>query len=159
MKPVMMRFVICFMVTVPSDSQNFTLIYTRWLYMKDIRDYLLAKPEALEGYPFRLDVAVYKVKGKMFATLSARDGIANMNLKCDPEEAVMLRDIFEAVKPGYHMNKSHWNTIILDFSMPDGEIKRMVDNSYSLVLKKLTRVQRSHLELHYTAEELYALRE
>jgi predicted DNA-binding protein (MmcQ/YjbR family) len=67
--------------------------------------YLLNKPEALEDYPFYPDVAVFKVKGKMYATLSVDDGIARMNLKCDPEQALTLRFFFDGVKPGYHMNK------------------------------------------------------
>ena len=70
-----------------------------------------------------------------------------MNLKCDPEEAFHLRDIFEAVIPGYHMNKTHWNTIILDSSIPKGEIQRMMDNSYALVVKSLTKAQKLKLDL------------
>jgi predicted DNA-binding protein (MmcQ/YjbR family) len=121
------------------------------------RKYFLGKPEAGEDFPFYPDVAVFKVKGKMFATLSSEDGLARCNLKCDPDEAVMLRDIFDAVKPGYHMNKRHWNTVLLDGSIPAGELERMIDNSYALVVKKLTRVQRQALELQYRPEALYGL--
>ena len=101
--------------------------------------YLLGKPEALEDYPFYPDVLVPKVRGKMFATLSENDGIAEMNLKCDPDEALALRDIFSAVNPGYHMNKKHWNTVVLDGSIPDNEIRRMIDNSYLLVVGNLPK--------------------
>ena len=103
------------------------------------KDYLLGKPEAMEDYPFYPDVLVPKVRGKMFATLSERNGIAEMNLKCDPDEAQALRDIFPAVKPGYHMNKKHWNTVMLDGSMPVNEIRRMIDNSYLLVVRNLPK--------------------
>ena len=104
---------------------------------KQAKDYLLSKPEAEEDYPFYPDVLAPKVRGKMFATLSERNGIAEMNLKCDPDEALALRDIFSAVRPGYHMNKKHWNTVTLDGSMPVNEIRRMIDNSYLLVVKNL----------------------
>ncbi|EPJ46002.1 MAG: hypothetical protein OFPII_23420 [Osedax symbiont Rs1] len=126
------------------------------------RNYLLSRPEAWEDFPFGPDVAVFKVKDRMFATLGLRTepGVTakttNMNLKCDPEEALMLRDIFSAVKPGYHMNKRHWNTIIFDGSLPIGEIQRMVDRSYALVVKGMTKKKRASLELHYSAEQLYA---
>ncbi len=109
------------------------------------RAYLLAKPEAIEDFPFGPDVAVFKVAGKMFATLSTHKGIAQMNLKCDPYEALALRDIFDAVIPGYHMNKKHWNTVILNHSIPEGEIKRMMDNSYQLVVKGLPKSLRDAL--------------
>ena len=123
---------------------------------KKTRQYLLRKPEATEDFPFGPDVRVIKVFGKMFATLSYRqDGVANMNLKCDPFEAMMLRDVFPGVIPGYHMNKAHWNTVMLDGSIPAGEIERMIDNSYSLVAKKLKRSERHFLETRYAIEKLY----
>jgi predicted DNA-binding protein (MmcQ/YjbR family) len=109
----------------------------------DARSYVLGKPEAKEDYPFYPDVLVPKIRGKMFATLSKTDGVGEMNLKCDPDEALALRDIFASVRPGYHMNKKHWNTIILDGSIPENEIKRMIDNSYLLVVMKLPKLQRS----------------
>ncbi|MFN3237159.1 MAG: MmcQ/YjbR family DNA-binding protein [Pseudomonadales bacterium] len=128
--------------------------------MQLIREYLLSKPEAWEDYPFRLDVAVFKIRKKMFATLSeggarGSEDCWQMNLKCDPEQALMLRDVFPAVIPGYHMNKTHWNTVLLDGSMPQGEIERMIDHSYSLVVRSLPKVERQRLELHHTAQALY----
>jgi predicted DNA-binding protein (MmcQ/YjbR family) len=121
--------------------------------------YLLSKPEALIDYPFGDDVKVFKVKNKMFATLSLGTGNEKdtaakmkgyycMNLKCASEEAVMLRDIFPAVIPGYHMNKSAWNSIILDGSIPKGEIERMMDNSYMLVVGKMTKKDQQSVLLH-----------
>jgi len=124
------------------------------------KKYLLSKPESMEDCPFGVDVLVPKIKGKMFATLaygkmSAKDDIAQMNLKCDPNQAFELRDLFKAVIPGYHMNKKHWNTVILDGSIPQGEIERMIDHSYTLVVKKLKKIEREALELSYGKEVLY----
>ena len=123
--------------------------------------YLLSKPEATLEYPFGDDVKVFKVKHKMFATLSlgkmgkgGKGGDTSdtvdwwMNLKCDADEAVMLRDIFSAVIPGYHMNKKLWNTIILDGSIPHGEIERMMDNSFMLVVSKMTKKDQQSLIFH-----------
>ncbi|REL28439.1 MmcQ/YjbR family DNA-binding protein [Thalassotalea euphylliae] len=123
------------------------------------RAYLLAKPETIKDFPFGEDVEVYKVKGKMFATLSLGkgnekgtdgklEGYYCMNLKCDPEEAVMLRDIFDSVIPGYHMNRALWNTVILDGSIPQGEIERMIDNSFKLVVAKMTKKDQQSLLIH-----------
>ena len=127
---------------------------------KSAKTYLLSKPATIEDYPFGAEVLVPKVKGKMFATLSLnsnKDGIlvAHMNLKCDPNHAFELRDIFPSVIPGYHMNKKHWNSVILDGSIPVGEIERMIDHSYTLVVKKLKKVEREALELGYGKEVLY----
>ncbi len=113
------------------------------------RQYLLGKPEALEDYPFGPDVAVMKVRGKMFATLSTFEGEGRMNLKCDPDQALALRDIFAAVQPGYHMNKKHWNTVCLDGSIPQGELERMIDHSYSLVLIGLPKAERDAMAIRH----------
>lgn len=110
--------------------------------------YLLEKPYSKMDYPFGSDVEVYKVKNKMFATLAIgkmgkgdKEGNTHwwMNLKCDPEEAIFLRDFFPAVIPGYHMNKRLWNTVILDGSIPQSEIERMIDHSFMLVVNKLPK--------------------
>lgn len=119
------------------------------------RTYMLSRPEAWEDFPFYPHIAVMKVRNKMFATLSVENDIARMNLKCDPAEAQMLRDIFSAVLPGYHMNKRHWNTVVLDGSIPAGELERMIDRSYGLVVKGMPRKERLPLELRYGCEVLY----
>lgn len=119
------------------------------------REYLLNKPSAREDYPFGPDVMVAKVKGKMFATLSMSDGVANMNLKCDPLHAQELRDLFSSVKAGYHMNKLHWNTVLLDNTIPPGELARMIDHSYGLVVKNLKKTERQQLELSFGPDTLY----
>lgn len=128
------------------------------------KKYLLSKPGALEDYPFGPDVMVPKIKGKMFATLAMRNdtdsnpayrSCARINLKCNPDEVMALRDIFEAVQPGYHMNKTHWNTVILDGSIPVSEIQRMIDRSFGLVVKGLKKADRVALELKYGEDALY----
>ena len=119
------------------------------------KTYLSSRPEGLEDYPFGPDTAVFKVKGKVYALLMEKGGDARVNLKCDPDEAFALRDIFEAVIPGYHMNKKHWNTVILNGTIPKGEIERMIDQSYGLVVKGLKKTERQWLELRYSNEQLY----
>ena len=119
------------------------------------RSYLLSRPETIEDSPFGPDVAVFKIKGKMFATLGIEKGVARTNLKCDPDEAQALRDIFSGVLPGYHMNKKHWNTVLLDGSVPDFEIERMMDRSYGLVVKGLRKVEREALLLAFGEHEIY----
>jgi predicted DNA-binding protein (MmcQ/YjbR family) len=123
----------------------------------DVEQFLLSKPETSLYYPFGDDVKVFRVKKKMFATIAhgstAKSAKVNdeakthfwMNLKCDPDEAVMLRDIFPAIIPGYHMSKTQWNTIILDGSIPQGEIERMMDNSYQLVVSKMTKKEQASI--------------
>jgi predicted DNA-binding protein (MmcQ/YjbR family) len=125
------------------------------LNYEQTRQYLLGKPEAFEDFPFGPQVAVIKIGAKMFATLVKNEGGTNMNLKCDPHEALILRDIFSAVKPGYHMNKRHWNTVLLDGSIPRGEIERMVDNSYALVVLGMRNADRQALEIRHGKAALY----
>ena len=122
---------------------------------EEARKYFLSRPDAIEDFPFRFDIHVFKIRKKMFGTLSYRDRMGYINLKCDPEEAMVLRDVFEAVRPGYHMNKAHWNTVTLDGSIPSGEIERMIDRSYGLVVRKLRKTERIALEIKYGLEEVY----
>jgi len=116
--------------------------------------YLLAKPEAEECYPFGPEAAVFKVMNKVYAILGEENGIGRLNLKCDPIEAIQLRDVFESVIPGYHMNKKHWNTLILDGSIPSGEVQRQIDNSFGLIYKGLKKTERSYLERLYPLDQL-----
>ena len=101
------------------------------------QEYLLQKHQAKENFPSGPDVAVYKVCHKMFATLTNDAGLARINLKCDPEKAVALREQHPAIQPGYHMNKKHWNTVFLDGSLSDAEIRELIDHSYDLVINNL----------------------
>jgi predicted DNA-binding protein (MmcQ/YjbR family) len=100
-----------------------------------LRDYCLSKPHATEGFPFGEDTLVFKVSGRIFA-LANLDGELSVNLKCDPQLALELREIYSSVTPGYHMNKKHWNTINLDGSVPDKEIFSWIDHSYDLITRK-----------------------
>lgn len=122
----------------------------------DLRTYLLSKPEAEEDFPFGPETAVFRVQGKLFALLGERNGVVSVNLKCDPERAIGLRDLFAAVTPGYHMNKRHWNTVLDDSSIPVGELQRMVDHSYALVVRGLTKSQRLGLQARHGKTALYA---
>ena len=104
-----------------------------------------AKPGAVEDYPFGDDVAVFKVAGRMFALVPLGGTPGNISLKCDPELAVALRGRHAGVTPGYHLNKRHWNTVVLDGSVPGGEVLELIDHSYDLVVARLTRAQRDQL--------------
>lgn len=97
-----------------------------------LREYCVGKVNVTEGFPFGDDTLVFKVKGKIFA-LANLDGETRINLKCDPEYAIELRERHPCVIPGYHMNKKLWNTIIIDGSVPDKTIKEWIDHSYNLV--------------------------
>ena len=112
---------------------------------QDCREHCLMQLQSSEDFPFGPDIYVYKVAGKIFAILSETAGVARVNLKCDPAEAIMLRDIFPAITPGYHMNKQHWNTLLLDGSVPENEIKRQIEHSYQLVVKSLPKARRPQL--------------
>jgi predicted DNA-binding protein (MmcQ/YjbR family) len=107
--------------------------------LEDFREFCLTKPEATEGTPFGEDRLVFKVGGKMFALASLDDVPPRVNLKCDPERALDLRDRYEEVQPGYHMNKKHWNTIELSGGIPEAELRRMIDHSYDLVVARLPK--------------------
>lgn len=107
--------------------------------LADFREYCLAKPGATEGTPFGGTVLVFKVGGKMFALVSLDEIPTTANLKCDPDLALELRDRFEQVRPGYHMNKKHWNTVELESGVPDAELRKMIDHSYELVVRQLPK--------------------
>ena len=101
------------------------------------REYCLSKAGALEETPFGPDTLVFKVGGKIFALASLDEIPARANLKCDPDLALELRDRYEQVTPGYHMNKKHWNTVAIDSGIPGNEVRKMVDHSYDLIAKRI----------------------
>lgn len=113
--------------------------------LNTLRAILLQKPAATEELPFGPEVLVFKVKGKMFALVPWEDPAPSISLKCDPGEALFLRDIYPAVQPGYHLNKRHWNTITLDGSVPEPELLRLIDDSYRLVVQGLPKGEREAL--------------
>src|SRR5438132_14328859 len=107
--------------------------------LEEVREYCLAKGGVTEGTPFGATLLVFKVAGKPFA-LAALDEIpATVNLKCDPDVALELRDRYEQVRPGYHMNKKHWNTVEISSGVPDTELRRMIDHSFELVVQNLPK--------------------
>lgn len=104
---------------------------------KSVEDYILTMPNSFLDYPFGKDVAVYKVgskeEGKMFALISEGKTPVRLSLKCDPQLSTLLREKYEEVMPGYHLNKKHWNTIILSGQLPWEEVQGLIRHSYQLV--------------------------
>ena len=113
---------------------------------EQLRKFILDKKGAYEDYPFGPTAIVFKVMGKMFALLPVDESSKRINLKCEPELALHFRAAYNSVQPGYHMNKKHWNSVILDGSLPDSILKTMIDDSYNLVVKGLKKSDRSQLE-------------
>lgn len=109
-----------------------------------LRDYCLAKPGVEETFPFDADTLVFKVMGKMYALLPLENG-DRVNLKCDPDRAVELREEWEEIQPGYHMSKKHWNTVMLRGRLPSELVFELVDHSYDLVVKSLKKADREKL--------------
>ncbi|TYB40162.1 MmcQ/YjbR family DNA-binding protein [Actinomadura chibensis] len=105
----------------------------------------LAKRGSAEDYPFGDGVAVFKVAGRMFALVSLGDAPGSVSLKCDPDRADELRARHAAITPGYHLNKRHWNTVVLDGSVPDDELLELIDQSYELVVAGLPKARRAEL--------------
>ncbi|MDB5168749.1 MAG: hypothetical protein JWO41_105 [Candidatus Saccharibacteria bacterium] len=100
---------------------------------KEVEDYILSMPNAVREYPFGEDVAVYKVNDKMFALITEGKDPVQISLKCDPNLAVVLREKYDEVMPGYHLNKKHWNTLVLSGQMPWEEVQDLIRLSYRLV--------------------------
>ncbi|GAA2803330.1 MmcQ/YjbR family DNA-binding protein [Saccharopolyspora taberi] len=113
---------------------------------KQLRDACLALTGAGEEFPFDESNSVFKVAGKMFA-ISRLDGTPlRVSLKCDPDFAVQLRMTYPAITAGYHLNKRHWNTVVLDGSVPDDLVLDLIEDSYDLVVAKLPRREREKLQ-------------
>lgn len=113
--------------------------------MADVRAALLAKPAAEETYPFDTVTLVAKVAGKMFALLASDSAPVQLSLKVDPDFGDLLRATYPAIQPGYHLNKRHWVTLTLDGSLPPGLVQELIDGSYDLVVRGLTRAERARL--------------
>lgn len=109
---------------------------------KEITEYFLTKKGAWLDYPFDDVTAVFKVGKKMFSLISAESNPVTVNLKCEPELALDLREVYEDIIPGYHMNKKHWNTVNIQGNLPEEEIKKLIDMSYELVVKSLPKKER-----------------
>jgi predicted DNA-binding protein (MmcQ/YjbR family) len=112
--------------------------------IEEVRDYCLLKSGAEETFPFGESTSVMKVGGKIFALINL-EGLASVNLKCDPIKAVELRESFPSIMPGYHMNKRHWNTVLLDGSLSRELICLMLDQSYELIFQSLPEKTKSEI--------------
>jgi predicted DNA-binding protein (MmcQ/YjbR family) len=105
--------------------------------VEEIREYVLQKNDVTEGFPFGENTLVFKVNGMIFLLMSLMSNSVQFNVKCDPAKAIALRDEYpENILPGYHMNKKHWNTVIVAGKLNSILLKEMIDDSYSLVIKK-----------------------
>ena len=117
------------------------------MHVESIRNYCLLKPAVSEGFPFDETTLVFKVAGKMFALFRLEQQPIEINLKCDPEKALSLREEYNGVKPGYHMSKKHWNTITIDGELSKIMVNALIDHSYELVVSKLTKKLRMEFDL------------
>ncbi len=115
------------------------------IYLDNLINYCLAKEAAEESYPFDATTLVVKVLGKMFCLIPTDTDELKINLKCDPEYAIELREQYESVRPGYHMNKKHWNTVTIDGELKDALVYDLIDHSYDLVLKSLPKKIRAQI--------------
>lgn len=113
--------------------------------IEDIREYCLTKKGVSEGFPFDESVLVFKVLGKIFLLTSLDAPELTINLKCDPLKAIELREAYESVKPGYHMNKKHWNTVQVNGELSNQLIYDLINHSYDLVVKGLPKSKRDQL--------------
>ena len=107
--------------------------------IETLRDYCLSKPDTEETLPFGPDTIVYKVGGKVFLLTGLDSEDLRFNVKCDPEKALELREEYPCVVPGWHMNKKHWNTIVVDGSVSTKQLKEWIDHSYDLVAGSLSK--------------------
>jgi len=115
------------------------------MHIETLREYCLSKKAVTEDFPFGETTLVFRVKEKIFLLVSLDADPLQFNAKCDPEKAMELREAYDAVKPGYHMNKKHWNTIIIDGSISSKLIKEMIDDSYNLIVQSLPKKIRDDL--------------
>ncbi|OFY69002.1 MAG: MmcQ-like protein [Bacteroidetes bacterium RBG_13_42_15] len=110
--------------------------------IEEIRDYCISKPEVTESFPFNDTALVFKVAGKMFALLDLSEDNRGLTLKCDPELANELREQYPGVTPAWHFNKKHWNTVMINGTLPDWLIREWIDHSYNMVISKLPEGKR-----------------
>lgn len=114
--------------------------------IENITDYCLSKTGAIEDFPFDAETLVFKVGGKMFALIPLEKIPLQINLKCDPEKAVELREEYENIQPGWHMSKSYWNTITVDGNIRWINLKEWIDHSYDEVVKGLSKKEKEKLK-------------
>ena len=116
--------------------------------LEKLEKILLLKTASLKEFPFGDDVMVFKVMNKMFALIASKDDVLRVTLKADSNDAIAYREIYSCVTAGYHMNKKYWNTIVIDGTMEDEILIDMIDESYNLVVTKLTKLERNKLSLY-----------
>lgn len=104
--------------------------------IETLREYVLQKPDVTEGFPFGDTVVVFKVNDKMFLLVPLDTEQLQFNAKCDPDHAIELREQYDCIYPGFHMNKKHWNTVIVDGTIKNNQLLELVDESYHLVAAK-----------------------
>jgi len=113
--------------------------------IETLREYCLFKNAVTEDFPFGESTLVFRVKNKIFLLVALDTDPLQFNAKCDPEKAVELREEYDAIRPGYHMNKKHWNTVIIDGSIPTRLLKEMIDDSYDLIIQSLPKKSKEEL--------------
>ena len=113
--------------------------------IEELRDYVLSLKNVEEGFPFGEDTLVFKTNNKIFLLVSLSSSPLQFNAKCDPEKAIELREEFSCILPGYHMNKKHWNTVIVDGRLSTALLKEMIDDSYNLIVQSLPKKTREEL--------------
>jgi len=113
--------------------------------IEEVRDYCLSKKGATEDFPFDEVSLVIKVGGKMFALISLDAEEKNVALKCDPEYAIELREKYEGIRPAWHFNKKHWNNVFLESDVSEKNIKELIDHSYEMVLKGMSKKLRDEI--------------
>lgn len=113
--------------------------------IETLREYCISKKAVTEDFPFGESTLVFRVKNKIFLLVSLDANPLQFNAKCEPEKAVELREQYDAIQPGYHMNKKHWNTVVINGSIPSALIKEMIDDSYNLIVQSLPKKSREEL--------------
>ena len=114
--------------------------------IEELREYCLSKKGVEECFPFDEETLVFKVMGKMFLLTGIDSKPVEFNVKCDPDKAIALRETYKCVKPGYHMNKKHWNTVDFEGSLEERLLRHLIDHSYEQVVKSLKKAEKEALE-------------
>lgn len=128
------------------SASPFQLKTSKKMNIEEFREYCLSKKGVEETFPFGEDTLVFKVMGKIFAITGLDSAEFAVNLKCDPGRAIELREQHPEVRPGWHMNKQHWNTVEFETGLADGFLRELVDHSYELVVNSLPKKKRAELE-------------
>ena len=115
--------------------------------IEDLREYCVAKPFTTEGFPFDETTLVFKVMGKMFAIMGLEQEDPFVNLKCDPDKSIELREEYDDIRPGWHMSKKHWNSVYVDRGLDSRLIRELIDDSYDLIVTSLPKKVKAEMGL------------